>query len=93
MPAAWNVDRADLLIERDLGAVHLPRGENTGCRVLKQQVGFVIAVDVLQSDKNLKVRRFWQPPVNPAIERRLRERWKLLPDARIGSGAAAPQNP
>src|ERR1700738_2911494 len=51
MPAVGEIDRTDLLIDRDLGAVHLQCGDNAGCRVLEQEVGLVVAVEVLNSLK------------------------------------------
>src|SRR4051794_4934858 len=47
MPVGGSVDRADLLVDCDLGAVHLPCDESARCRIFKQQVGLVIAVEVM----------------------------------------------
>src|SRR4051794_31568816 len=51
MPVAGGVDGADGLVECDLGAVQLPRGQHVGSGVLEQDVRLVVAVDVLQAGK------------------------------------------
>lgn len=53
MPVRSCVDGTDLLIKRDLGAVHLPRGKDVGRWILEDDIGLVIAIDVLEAGKSL----------------------------------------